>query len=27
MKLADRSESRRGRPSRLAGTMGRLLGE
>jgi glycine/D-amino acid oxidase-like deaminating enzyme len=27
MKLADRSESRRGRPSRLAGTMGRLLGQ
>ena len=27
MKLADRSETRRGRPSRLAGTMGRLLGQ
>jgi glycine/D-amino acid oxidase-like deaminating enzyme len=27
MKLADRSEGRRGRPSRLAGTMGRLLGQ
>ena len=27
MKLADRSESRRGRPSRLAGTVGRLLGQ
>jgi glycine/D-amino acid oxidase-like deaminating enzyme len=27
MKLADRSEARRGRPSRLAGAMGRLLGQ
>jgi glycine/D-amino acid oxidase-like deaminating enzyme len=27
MKLADRSETRHGRPSRLAGTMGRLLGQ
>jgi glycine/D-amino acid oxidase-like deaminating enzyme len=27
MKLADRSEMRRGRPSRLAGAMGRLLGQ
>jgi glycine/D-amino acid oxidase-like deaminating enzyme len=27
MKLADRSEGRRGRPSRLAGAMGRLLGQ
>jgi hypothetical protein len=27
MKLADRSETRRGRPSRAAGVMGRLLGE
>ena len=27
MKLADRSETRRGRPSRLAGAMGRLLGQ
>jgi glycine/D-amino acid oxidase-like deaminating enzyme len=27
MKLADHSESRRGRPSRLAGAMGRLLGQ
>ena len=27
MKLADRSEDRRGRPSRLAGAMGRLLGQ
>jgi glycine/D-amino acid oxidase-like deaminating enzyme len=27
MKLADRSEARRGRPSRVAGTMGRLLGQ
>ncbi len=27
MKLADRSEARRGRPSRLAGVMGRLLGQ
>ncbi len=27
MKLADRSENRRGRPSRLAGAMGRLLGQ
>ena len=27
MKLADRSEARRGRPSRLAGTLGRLLGQ
>jgi glycine/D-amino acid oxidase-like deaminating enzyme len=27
MKLADRSESRQGRPSRLAATMGRLLGQ
>ena len=26
MKVADRSEARRGRPSRVAGTMGRLLG-
>ena len=27
MKLADRSEARRGRPSRVAGAMGRLLGQ
>jgi glycine/D-amino acid oxidase-like deaminating enzyme len=27
MRLADRSEARRGRPSRLAGAMGRLLGQ
>ena len=27
MKLADRSETRRGRPSRVAGAMGRLLGQ
>ena len=27
MKLADRSEARRGRPSRLAGAMGQLLGQ
>jgi glycine/D-amino acid oxidase-like deaminating enzyme len=27
MKLADRSEARHGRPSRVAGTMGRLLGQ
>jgi glycine/D-amino acid oxidase-like deaminating enzyme len=27
MKLADRSETRRGRPSRLAGAMGRLFGQ
>ena len=27
MKLADRSETRRGRPSRVAGVMGRLLGQ
>jgi glycine/D-amino acid oxidase-like deaminating enzyme len=27
MKWADRSEERRGRPSRMAGTMGRLLGQ
>ncbi len=27
MKLADRSEARRGRPSRLAGALGRLLGQ
>ncbi len=27
MKLADRTEARRGRPSRVAGTMGRLLGQ
>ncbi len=27
MKLADRSETRRGRPSRLAGTVGRFLGQ
>jgi glycine/D-amino acid oxidase-like deaminating enzyme len=27
MKLGDRSEARRGRPSRLAGALGRLLGQ
>jgi hypothetical protein len=27
MKLADRAEARRGRPSRIAGAMGRLLGQ
>ena len=27
MKLADRSETRRGRPSRMAGAVGRLLGQ
>jgi len=27
MKLADRSEARRGRPSRVADAMGRLLGQ
>jgi hypothetical protein len=27
MKLADRAEARRGRPSRIAGVLGRLLGQ